>query len=144
LETVNFKFVLSSSDDQCPMTAEVWMDNVLLLSVPQLNQPVAFNHNFSDDDGEHELKIILSGKTGEHTVVDDTGSIVKDATVEVSQVIIDDLDIDQLFLEKCVYEHNFNGSQPAIKDTFHGIAGCNGVISFKFSTPIYLWLLENM
>ena len=144
METVNFKFVLSSSDDQCPMTVEVWMDNVLLLSVPQLNQPVAFNHNFSDDDGEHELKIILSGKTGEHTVVDDTGSIVKDATVEVSQVIIDDLDIDQLFLEKCVYEHNFNGSQPAIKDTFHGIAGCNGVISFKFSTPIYLWLLENM
>jgi hypothetical protein len=144
LETVNFKFVLSSSDDQCPMTAEVWMNNVLLLSVPHLNQPVMFNHDFSDDDGEHELRIVLSGKTAEHTVIDDTGNIVKDATVEVSQVVIDDLDINQLFLEKCVYEHNFNGSQPDIKDTFHGIAGCNGVIRFKFSTPIYLWLLEHM
>ena len=104
-----------------------------------------FNHDFDDDDdGEHELRIVLSGKTAEHTVIDDTGNIVKDATVEVSQVVIDNLDVNQLFLEKCVYEHNFNDSQPTIKDTFHGIAGCNGVISFKFSTPIYLWLLENM
>jgi hypothetical protein len=64
--------------------------------------------------------------------------------VQISQVVIDDLDVNQLFLEKCVYQHNFNGSQPDIKDTFHGVAGCNGTISFEFSTPIYLWLLENM
>ena len=37
-----------------------------------------------------------------------------------------------------------NGTQPEIADNFFGIAGCNGTISFRFSTPIYLWLLENM
>ena len=103
-----------------------------------------FSHDFSDDDGEHCLRIVLGGKTAEHTVVDDVGNILKDATVQISQVVIDDLDVNQLFLEKCVYQHNFNGSQPEIADTFFGIAGCNGTISFKFSTPIYLWLLENM
>jgi hypothetical protein len=54
------------------------------------------------------------------------------------------LDVNQLFLDKCVYTHNFNGTRPEITDTFFGIAGCNGTISFSFSTPIYLWLLENM
>ena len=126
------------------MSAEVWLDNILVWSAPQLHQTMIFSHDFSDGDGEHCLQIVLSGKTTEHTVVDHAGNIVKDATVQISQVVIDELDINQLFLEKCVYQHNFNGSQPDITDTFHGIAGCNGVISFKFSTPIYLWLLENM
>ena len=103
-----------------------------------------FNHDFSDNDGKHRLQIVLNGKTAAHTVIDDTGNILKDATVQISQVMVDELDINQLFLKKCVYEHNFNGSQSNITDTFHGMAGCNGTISFEFSTPIYLWLLENM
>ena len=144
MDTVNFKFELTPSDDQCPMSVEVWLDNDLVWSAPQLHQTVMFSHDFSDDDGEHRLRIVLSGKTVEHTVIDDAGNILKDATVQISQVTIDDLDVNQLFLEKCVYEHNFNGSQPDIKDSFHGIAGCNGAISFEFTTPIYLWLLENM
>jgi hypothetical protein len=144
LDTVNFKFELTPSDDQCPMSVEVWLDNDLVWSAPQLHQTVMFSHDFSDDDGEHRLRIVLGGKTAEHTVVDDDGNILKDATVQISQVTIDELDINQLFLEKCVYEHNFNGSQPDIKDSFHGIAGCNGTIIFEFSTSIYLWLLENM
>jgi hypothetical protein len=144
LDTVNFKFELTPSDDQCPMSVEVWLDNDLVWSAPQLHQTVMFSHDFSDDDGEHRLRIVLGGKTAEHTVVDDDGNILKDATVQISQVTIDKLDVDQLFLEKCVYEHNFNGSQPDIKDSFHGVAGCNGTIIFEFSTPIYLWLLENM
>jgi hypothetical protein len=126
------------------MSVEVWLDNDLVWSVPQLHQTVMFSHNFSDDDGKHRLRIVLGGKTAEHTVVDDDGNILKDATVQISQVTIDELDINQLFLEKCVYEHNFNGSQPDITDTFHGVAGCNGTISFEFTTPIYLWLLENI
>ena len=144
MDTVNFKFELTPSDDQCPMSVEVWLDNDLVWSAPQLHQTVMFSHDFSDDDGEHRLRIVLGGKTAEHTVVDDDGNILKDATVQISQVTIDKLDVNQLFLEKCVYEHNFNGSQPDIKDSFHGVAGCNGTIIFEFSTPIYLWLLENM
>jgi hypothetical protein len=144
LDTVNFKFELTPSDDQCPMSVEVWLDNDLVWSAPQLHQTVMFSHNFGDDNGEHRLRIVLGGKTAKHTVVDDAGNILKDATVQISQVTIDELDVNQLFLEKCVYEHNFNGSQPDIKDSFHGVASCNGTISFVFSTPIYLWLLENM
>jgi len=116
----------------------------VLLSNSHVQEKISFAHDISDDDGEHELRIVISGKTADHTRVDKTGNIVKDATLQISNVVIDELDVNQLFLEKCVYTHTFNGTQPEIADTFHGVAGCNGTIAFEFSTPIYLWLLENM
>ena len=144
METVKISFDIEISDTECPMGVEIWLDDAMLLSNNHVQEKITFSHDINDDDGEHCMRIVLSGKTAEHTVVDDVGNIVKDATVQISQVTIDELDINQLFLEKCVYQHNFNGSQSDITDTFHGVAGCNGTISFEFTTPIYLWLLENM
>jgi hypothetical protein len=123
---------------------EIWLDDTVLLTNNHVQEKIAFNYNIRDDDDEHKLRVVLSGKTADHTRVDEAGNIVKDATLQISNVVIDDLDVNQLFLEKCVYTHDFNGTQSEIQDTFHGIAGCNGTISFEFTTPIYLWLLENM
>ena len=144
METVKISFDIETSDAECPMGVEIWLDDTVLLSNNHVQEKIAFDYNIGDDDGEHELRVVLTGKTADHTKVDEAGNIVKDATLQISNVVIDDIDINQLFLEKCVYTHNFNGTQPEIADTFHGVAGCNGTISFKFSTPIYLWLLENM
>jgi hypothetical protein len=144
LETVKISFDVDTSDPECPIGIEIWLDDAVLLSNNHVQEKIAFDYNIGDDDGEHELRVVLTGKTADHTKVDEAGNIVKDATLQISNVVIDDIDINQLFLEKCVYTHNFNGTQPEIADTFHGVAGCNGTISFEFSTPIYLWLLENM
>ncbi len=144
LETAKISFDIETSDAECVLGVEIWLDNAVLLSNNHVQEKITFSHDISDDDGEHELRIVLSGKTTDHTKVDEAGNIVKDATLQISNVVIDEIDINQLFLDKCVYTHNFNGTQPEIKDTFHGVAGCNGTISFEFSTPIYLWLLENM
>ena len=144
METVNISFDIETSDATCPLGIEIWLDDVVLLSNNHVQEKISFLHNISDDDDEHELRIVILGKTSDHTKVDEVGNIVKDATLQISNVLIDSLDVNQLFLEKCVYKHNFNGTQPEIADTFHGIAGCNGTLSFEFSTPIYLWLLEYM
>jgi hypothetical protein len=126
------------------MGVEIRLDDTVLLINNHVQEKIAFNYNIRDNDGEHKLQVVLSGKTTDHTKVDEAGNIVKDVTLQISNVVIDEIDINQLFLDKCVYTHNFNGTQPEIADTFHGVAGCNGTISFEFSTPIYLWLLENM
>lgn len=144
METVKISFDIETSDAECPLGIEIWLDNTVLLTNHHVQEKICFCHGISDDDGEHQLRVVMSGKTSDHTRVDEAGNIVKDATLQISNVVIDDLDVNQLFLEKCVYTHNFNGTQPEIADTFHGVAGCNGTISFEFSTPIYLWLLENM
>jgi hypothetical protein len=144
MEFSKISFNVETSDVSCPWSMEIWLDNEVLLKNSHVQEKIEFTHNINDAEGDHELRLIIQGKTTDHTKVDADGNIIKDATLEISSVTIDEIDVMQLFLEKCVYTHNFNGTQPEIADTFHGIAGCNGVISFKFSTPIYLWLLENM
>ena len=141
---MQISFDVETSDVECPLGIQVWLDDSLLLDNPHVQEKIAFAHVMSDDDGEHQLRIVILGKTLDHTQVDDQGNIIKDATLQLSAVTIDGIDVNQLFLEKCVYTHDFNGTQPEIEDTFHGIAGCNGTIVFEFTTPIYLWLLENM
>ena len=145
MDTTKLSFDIETSDAECPMGIEIWLDDAVLLSNNHVQEKIRFSHDIGDDGvGERKLRIVISGKPSDYTQVDDQGNIIKDATLQISQVEIDTLDVNQLFLDKCVYTHDFNGTQPEIADTFHGIAGCNGTISFEFSTPIYLWLLENM
>jgi hypothetical protein len=144
LETVKILFDVETSDAECLLGVEIWLDDAVLLSNNHVQEKITFSHDINDDDGDHELRIVMLGKTSEHTKIDEAGNIVQDATLQISNVMIDNLDINQLFLEKCVYTHDFNGTQPEIANLFYGVAGCNGTISFKFSTPIYLWLLGNM
>jgi hypothetical protein len=145
LETVKISFDIETSDPTCPLGIEIWLDDTVLLVNNHVQEKITFSHDINDEDEKkHELRVIISGKTQEHTWVDEAGNIVKDSTLRISNVVIDDLDVNQLFLDKCVYTHDFNGTQSEIADTFHSTAGCNGTISFEFATPVYLWLLENM
>ena len=144
MDKVKIAFDVAPTSVACPFNIEIWVDQSKLLTLDHITDVVHFEHELNDDDGEHELRLVLQGKLPDHTKVDEQGNIISDATLQISNVTIDELDVDQLFLEKCVYTHNFNDTQPEIKDTFFGIAGCNGTISLKFNTPVYMWLLENM
>jgi len=137
-------FDINTSDGTAEISITVWMDTTCVYQTDHLTEQKHIDQAVLDDDLEHKLRVVISGKTPAHTKVDGTGNIIKDVIINISNVTIDGIDITQLFNEKCVYTHNFNGSQPEIQDVFFGDAGCNGTISFSFTTPIYLWLLENM
>lgn len=96
------------------------------------------------DDQPHVLEFVLSGKTIEHTRITDQGEITSDVTVRIEDIAFDDIVIDQIVSELAEYNHDFNGTQPATVDRFYGEMGCNGTVRLEFTTPIYLWLLENM
>ena len=144
MDTRQISFDIETSDLTCPLGIQIWLNDSLLLDQLQIQEKIEFAHDLSDNDGAHQLRIVILGKKEEHTQVDQAGNIVKDATLQISTVAIDGIDVNQLFFDRCVYTHDFNGTRPKIEDTFHGVAGCNGTIVFEFTTPIYLWLLENM
>ena len=96
------------------------------------------------DDQSHVLEFVLSGKTIEHTKITDQGEITSDVRVRIQDIAFDDIEIDQIVSELAEYHHDFNGTQPATVDRFYGEMGCNGTVRLEFTTPIYLWLLENM
>jgi hypothetical protein len=144
MDTANISFDIDTTDSNIKLGVEVWIDNACMYQTEHVTEQYHFSHDISDDDSKHELKIILKGKTNNHTEIDEQGNIIKDAMISISNIQIDEIDVTQVFHTQTQYHHNFNGTQPDIEDTFHGLMGCNGTLSLKFTTPIYLWLLENM
>ena len=142
--TVKFSCVIAPSDTAMPLGCEIWIDDACVFAQDHVTDPAVVAHEFSDDDGEHILRITLKNKLPEHTQIDDQGNIVSDALLGVTEISFDEIDCTQIVHDLAVYRHNLNGTAPEIDDKFFGDMGCNGTVELKFSTPVYLWLLENM
>jgi hypothetical protein len=143
MEKIQIKFGVSNTDPESPLQLQVHMDNKLLGSL-LITQPIDVVHDLELEDGDHELCLTLQGKITAHTVIDDQGKIIKDAMLQFSGVEMDDINIDSMLQKLAVYTHDFNGSGVSTQDSFFHAQGCNGTVSLKFTSPVYLWLLENM
>ena len=86
----------------------------------------------------------MKNKTTDHTQIDEHGTIIQDAVIKINNLCFDEIELGQVFIDHAEYVHDFNGTKNIITDKFYGEMGCNGTVSLKFTTPIYIWLLENM
>ena len=103
------------------------------------------NFDVPDTAEDHVLKITMSGKSWEHTKIDEQGQILEDVIIRIQNLRFDNVLLDHEIFRHCVYEHSYNDDKKVPdKHEFHGTMGCNGTVSFKFYTPIYKWLLENI
>jgi hypothetical protein len=142
--TTTISGFIDSSDKKIPLGTEVWIDNICVVNVEHVDRIVHFSHVLEEDNAEHELRIVMKHKTPDHTELDNAGNIIRDAMLSISDIKFDEIALGQVLLNKAVYTHDFNGSQPPVDDKFFGDLGCNGTVSLKFTAPTYLWLLENM
>jgi hypothetical protein len=136
--------VITSTDISRPLGLEVWVDDQLTLDVDHVRQTIDWYHELPEDSADHELRFVLKNKTQDHTTVDQSGNIINDACLTLSDIKFDGIELGHMFIELSEYTHDFNGAGPMTKETFYGTMGCNGTVSLKFTTPIYLWLLENL
>jgi hypothetical protein len=142
--TVTISCVIDTTNPDAALGFEAWIDNQKFFDTDhvQAQQPVAVE--IADIDGEHELRFVLKNKTFNHTQIDEAGSIVSDARLIVTDLAFDEIELGHMVTEQAVYTHDFNGAGAVTHDKFYGEMGCNGTVSLKFTTPIYLWLLEHM
>ena len=142
--TATVSFEVAPSDPSCPLGVEVWVDQQQIFNTEHLTAAATVQFDLEEDDGEHELRVVLKNKLPQHTKIDAEGNIVEDAVITVNCFEFDKIGVDQVVQEQAVYHHDFNGSAAPVQDQFYGSMGCNGTLSLKFSTPIYLWLLDHM
>lgn len=103
------------------------------------------SYEFDDEkETEHVVRFEMTGKTWEHTQFSPSGQIVNDHVIEIANVLLDNVELGYLFNLNTWYHHDFNGTGPPSIERFFGIMGCNGHAEFRFSSPLYLWLLENL
>jgi len=141
---INFNCVIGSTNHLIPLGLEIWLDDHKFFDLAHVNGNHNIEQKISDDAGEHELRFVLKNKQSDHTQVDAEGNIVSDATVTVSDIKFDGIDCQYLTTKLAQYQHDFNGTKNPTTESFYGELGCNGTVTVKFTTPIYLWLLENM
>jgi len=105
------------------------------------------------EESEYNLIIERSGKGKNQTVLDDKGKISKDQLLHIKRIEIDEIDIGSL-----VYEGVYTPKYPEpwatqqresgndLKDSFKNVTelGFDGTWNFKFASPFYMWLLENL
>ena len=143
MDKATFNCKISSSDFSVPLGMEIWVDDQMIFDQEHVTQDHRVEYDLNDD-GEHELRFVLKNKLPEHTKIDQDGNIVSDATLLVSNIRFEDTSCQQIVYDLAKYLHNFNGNGDLTTQKFYGEMGCNGTVTLKFTTPIYLWLLENM
>ena len=142
---ITITFNLATTDATAELGFEAWIDQRKFLDVDHVKETQPVTVELDDqDDAEHELRLVLKNKTAEHTQVDEQGNIITDARLVITDMAFDEIRLGHMFFEQAVYTHDFNGTGKTTEDTFYGELGCNGTVSLKFSTPVYLWLLEHM
>lgn len=144
MTTSKFTFDLGASGSTNGITFEAWVDDHCCIRTDDLSTRTLTCDFDDSDEAERTIKLVMRGKTEEHTKIDEQGNIVQDAYIEISNMFLDEIALGFEITDKIVYTHDFNGTKNPVEQKFHGIMGCNGELTLKFRTPVYLWILENL
>ncbi len=146
MENSNFSFQLTPTDPTAELGFEVWINDQCIVDIMHVKESCVISGAMPNDsvEAEHVLKLVLKNKQPSHTKISKTGEIISDALLEITDVKFDEVALGQIVNDLTVYQHNFNGTQSTVQQKFFGTMGCNGTVELKFTTPIYLWMLENM
>ena len=112
---------------------------------------IEFEHEL-EENKQYNLIINRLGKGTGQTVVKD-GKIIKEQSLHIKSIEIDEIDIGALVYEG-VYKPNYPepwATQQAeagnkLPETLKNVTqmGHNGTWTFTFASPFYMWLLENL
>ena len=145
MNSLPIEFDISTTDAAAELGIQVWIDDLCVHQHSHVAETYHFRHDINDDvEMIHKLTICMTGKTSDHTQLDSTGNIVKDAMLGIHNITLDENDIANIFYKIATYRHDFNGTGVEHAEKFFGHMGCNGAVTFEFATPGYQWLLENM
>ena len=144
MQQCQVSLTIDTTNPKIALGVEVWIDQLKILDHPHITEAILVKHDLPDVDGSHELRVILKNKQSAHTVIDSQGQILSDATLVVRDVMFDQVTLGQILIDQAVYTHDYNGQQEPVQQKFYGEMGCNGVMSLRFTSPVYVWLLENM
>ena len=146
METVNIKFTLEPEWFNNAPKIKVAINDQVLLDV-QLGTKLDYEQTVElEDDSNHQLTFTLYNKTKYDTVVKD-GVIEKDTLIKISNIELEDIDLTSMLSlnkELFYYEHDNNSTTQLEKHTLYDTLGCNGTATINFTTPFYIWLLENL
>ena len=141
METLTFKIGLSGTFFNNVPAYSILLNGIKHASGKVLAETkfIDFSANIEEDQ-EHVLEIRLENKTSRDTITEN-GEIIKDTLLNIDSIAIDDIELGDLKWSMS----EFVGDDPARPILQRCVnLGWNGSYRLKFTSPFYLWLLENM
>lgn len=142
--TAKISCTLDTNNPAAKLGFEAWVDDYKFFDLAHVEHKQEVFVEIPDTVGEHELKFVLKHKSPGYTTIDEHGTIISDAVLTISDIKFDDAELKHVATKLSTYTHDFNGTGKEVQDKFYGTLGCNGTVSLKFTTPMYLWLLEHL
>ena len=156
-EKLKFKLELWATMWDKPPHAEILINNMShfkgeITGTEEKPDVIEFEQEL-EEGNEYNLIILRSGKDKNQTVVDENGDLLKDQMLNIKSIEIDEIDIGAL-----IYEGVYTPDYPEpwatqqrevgteLPESFKNVTqmGHDGKWAFKFSSPFYMWLLENL
>ena len=147
MNTVRFKCDVAPDGYNDSMPALIFGINLdgITKYVSSINEAITVEFDVLDDELEHKIEFVMQGKTNNHTTIDNNGNILTDVVLHINNITIDNIDLSPIISSNPpLYKHDLNGNNSEIIDQFCSTMGCNGTVELNFTTPFYIWLLENM
>ena len=142
--TICLALAIEPTDATRPVGVSVRLNGEELYRTDAVTARTVLHKFIPDSDNNYRLEIELHGKTADHAHLDPEGRFEYDSCLRIDAIEFDDIDVMPVFHTHSKYQHNFNGTGHSVTERCFGSMGCNGTVSLEFTTPIYLWLLENM
>ena len=156
-EKLKFKIELYSTMWDKPPYAEILIDHDVQFKgaiTGTENKPnvIEFEYEMKSEQ-QYNLIINRSGKGRNQTIINEKGDILKDQLLHIKSINIDEIDIGALVFDG-VYTPTYpepwatqqRESGNDLKDSFKNVTsmGFDGEWKFSFTSPFYMWLLENL
>ena len=156
-EKLKFKLELYATMWDLPPHAEILINGQSyfkgdITGIEDKPEVIEFEHEF-EAGKESSLVIMRSGKGKNQTVINEKGDILKDQLLNIKNMEIDEIDIGALVYEGVYtprYKEPWATQQREagveLQESFKNVTqmGHDGKWEFKFESPFYMWLLENL
>jgi len=149
MENINFKIKLHGHDcnDRWPACKISLNNDVMFNGEIQDETLVEFDASVVDDSVDNKLVIDYYNKDFRLDVVlDANGNIIKNKTIDILDICVEDIDLNQIPFDKNtveVYEKEYPQDLPRTRKNDMELSW-NSTWTMEFSSPVYVWLLENI
>ena len=78
--------VKENADTTIPLGFEVLLDGKSMFKTDHVTGPCQVTFDITDDEATHRLQFVMTGKTADHTKIDEQSNITSDALLKISNI----------------------------------------------------------
>jgi len=156
-ETLHFKIGLSGTSKKKQPKFKILVNDIVFVNGElrgNINETEYFEFDATIDEGNCSLVVEFLNKTIYDTVLDSNGNIMEDLLLNIDSIEIDEIDLASLLWTASdyrpdypeVYKAKMSQLQQELPESVSNCVnlGWNGRWILPFTSPYYIWLLENI